>query len=94
MVIATVNRLSLLAGGSSVKYSRTLAQLIAWLGALLLLFPQTVYAYLDPGSGSLMIQAVIAVFFAVSLAMKVYWRKIKVFITTLFSTGQKANEDK
>ena len=47
------------------RISRT----VPLLAAALLLFPQEAHAYLDPGSGSLIVQALVAAFFALSLAM-------------------------
>lgn len=37
-------------------------------------------AYLDPGSGSFIIQMIIASVAGVAYAMKMYWSKIKAFI--------------
>ena len=37
------------------------------------------YAYLDPGLGSILLQGIIAGVAAVSLTIKIYWRKIKDF---------------
>ena len=34
-------------------------------------------AYIDPGAGSLVFQAVIGAFMAVGLATRVYWRKVR-----------------
>ena len=67
-------------------------KLILLLGMTWLLFPPTVHAYHDTGSGSLIVQAMVAVFFAVSLAIKVYWRKIKTFISTLLASGPEAKD--
>ncbi|MBW2493130.1 MAG: hypothetical protein JRE43_00120 [Deltaproteobacteria bacterium] len=36
-------------------------------------------AYLDPGTGSLIIQAVVAVLAGAAVAITSYWRKIKTF---------------
>ena len=36
------------------------------------------HAYLDPGSGSLIIQGVIGAIAAVGVTMKLYWHKIKL----------------
>ena len=36
------------------------------------------HAYLDPGSGSLIIQSVIGALAAVGITMKLYWHKIKL----------------
>lgn len=37
------------------------------------------YAYLDPGTGSMILQSVIAVCVGAIVAMKVYWHKLKSF---------------
>ena len=37
------------------------------------------YAYIDPGLGSILIQATIGAIAAVSLTIKIYWQKIKNF---------------
>lgn len=34
--------------------------------------------YLDPGSGSLLLQMLLALFLGIGFAVKVYWKKIKV----------------
>ena len=60
--------------------------------AALLLFPREAQAYLDPGSGSLIVQALLAAFFSLALVIKVYWRKIKLFVGGLFSTGPKVRD--
>jgi len=53
--------------------------------AALMAFPSTSHAYLDPGSGSYIIQILIAGFVAGSFAIKVYWRKIKAFLQSFFN---------
>ena len=35
------------------------------------------YAYLDPGTGSVIIQALIGVLVGVGISLKIYWYKIK-----------------
>jgi hypothetical protein len=49
------------------------------------LFPQNVYSYIDPGTGSYVFQILIAAFVAISFAIKVYWLKIKKFVGKLFA---------
>ena len=34
-------------------------------------------AYLDPGTGSMLVQALIAVLMGLGLTIKIYWQKIK-----------------
>ena len=37
------------------------------------------YGYIDPGTGSLIIQGIIGAIAAVGVTLKIYWHKIKVF---------------
>jgi len=55
--------------------------------ALLALWTQPAMAYIDPGSGSAIMSAVIGFFVAIGLAVKTYWYKIK----SLFA-GKKSNQ--
>ena len=56
---------------------------------LIFLFPNTSYAYLDPGSGSLILQALLAALAAVIA----FFKKIKNFVTNLFTKKtQKKNK--
>ena len=45
------------------------------------------YFYLDPGSGSFIIQLLLATLIGSAFAIKIYWKKIKAFIT-----GKKSEE--
>lgn len=49
-----------------------------------------VYAYIDPGTGSLLIQSIIGAIAAVAVTMKLYWHKLKLF---LFRKKEPATED-
>lgn len=40
-------------------------------------FVSDAYAYLDPGSGSIVIQAIIGALVGVGITLRVYWEKIK-----------------
>lgn len=51
--------------------------LVALIAALIV--PQTAHAYLDPASGSMILQAVIGGVAAAALAFKYYWRRIQGF---------------
>ena len=42
---------------------------------------QAAYAYLDPGTGSIIIQSVIAAIAAAAMVIKVYWYRIKTFFS-------------
>lgn len=44
---------------------------------LLCVFPVSAYAYLDPGTGAMIIQAVVAVFAGIAFFVKSNWQKIR-----------------
>ena len=50
-------------------------------------------AYLDPGTGSFIIQILVASFFGMILAIKLFWSNIKIFLTKLFSKKQDSVKD-
>ena len=41
---------------------------------------RTVLAYLDPGSGSMMLQVIAGGLAAAAVTLKVYWRRLLVFL--------------
>lgn len=43
------------------------------------------YAYIDPGSGSIIAQALIGALIGVGIAVKIYWEKLKFKLSTTFS---------
>jgi len=53
--------------------------------ALLLLIPINAYAYLDPGTGSFIVQLIIAAIVGISFSVKIYWHKIKTKFVRLLS---------
>lgn len=57
-----------------------LAYLLALLAA-----PPRAQAYLDPGTGSYLVQVLLAALLAVGVTVKVYWRNISGFFRRLFS---------
>ena len=46
---------------------------------LFLIFNSKAYAYIDPGIGSIMLQAIIGGIAATIFTIKIYWQKIKDF---------------
>ena len=52
-----------------------------------------VYAYLDPGTGSAIIQLVLFVVASVGAFMSLYWRKIKNFSIKIFKKDKKEKKD-
>lgn len=46
--------------------------------------PHLSFAYIDPGTGSFIVQAVLGVIFGASLALRIFWRKIWIFFKKVF----------
>jgi len=72
-----------------IKYFRQLATVVFLFSLLYLVFPQRVYAYLDPGTGSYILQLAIAALLGGSVMIKIYWKKIRTYLANLFSKKQK-----
>lgn len=51
------------------------------------------YAYLDPGTGSMIVQAVIAAIAAVSVSIGVFRRQVASFLGRLFRREKRTSED-
>ena len=54
--------------------------------------PSVAYAYLDPGTGSLVFQMAVAGFLGAVLYVRLAWDRIKLFFSRLFSS--RSNPDK
>lgn len=52
------------------------------------IFVSSAYAYIDPGTGSMIIQAVIAAVAAVSVSIGIFWRRLKALVGRLFDRHQ------
>jgi hypothetical protein len=52
------------------------------------LFVSDVYAYLDPSSGTMAIQAILGVLVGAGIAVKVYWEKIKYKLSNILTKGK------
>ena len=58
---------------------------------LLPLTSQDVHAYIDAGTGSLIIQILIAGFVGGIFLIKVFWGKVKAFLSNLFLKSRRGN---
>lgn len=63
---------------------------ILLLGALLLLGTAPAHAYIDPGSGSAIMSALIGFFVAIGVVIKTFWYKIKAFLGLSKTTDKPA----
>lgn len=57
-----------------------------------LVFLRPAYAYLDPGTGSYMLQLLIAALLGAAFAVKVFWKSIRIFFRDLFSSEAEHEE--
>ena len=62
--------------------------------ALLLLWPRDAHAYLDPGTGSMIFQAVAAGVITAMFTIKTYWFRIKAFFSRKDASAEKGEEKK
>ena len=46
------------------------------------------YAYLDPGTGSLILQALLGILAAIGAYITLYWRKLKNLINKIFKKNK------
>ena len=47
------------------------------------------HAYIDPGTGSYIIQVLIGGLLGAAFALKIYWKKVKAYFSNLFSKRTK-----
>jgi len=85
------------AGGGQTSAARGLARAARLIAALSVLFGSVValskpaFAYIDPGTGSLVIQAVLAAVLTVGATVKVFWHQIKEKYRNLFHKDEPEN---
>ena len=52
---------------------------------ILIISPSTAYAYLDPGTGSIILQAILGFIAATVASVSIYWTKFKMLVKKIFS---------
>jgi len=55
----------------------------------LVLEPFPVHAYLDPGTGSFIIQVAIAAIASISFTLRIYWKKLAIWLSGIFKSRNK-----
>ena len=63
--------------------------LIIFYTLLLISLTSQAHAYLDPGTGSMMLQIVIASVVGALFSLKIFWSRIKNFFSTVFFKNKK-----
>jgi len=72
-----------------MKHSQCLANSVVLASLLLLIPAHNAHAYIDPGSGSYILQLIIAGLLGAAFAVRIYWKRIKGF----FSPRQDKQDD-
>ena len=58
----------------------------------IVIFPNHTYAYLDPGTGSIILQAIIGFLAASVTAISIYWSKFKSLISKIFNKREREKD--
>ena len=53
------------------------------------LFTSSTHAYLDPGTGSIILQAIVGAFAAFLSTLYIFWEKVKIFFRKVFKKNNK-----
>ena len=61
---------------------------VAFASLVMLCLARPAQAYLDPGTGSFIIQVVLGMALACLFATKLFWREIKAFVARLFGRNR------
>jgi hypothetical protein len=54
-----------------------------------LFFPHKAHAYIDLGTGSYLLQIAIGLFIGMLFSLKLFWQRVRAFITRLFQKKEK-----
>ena len=67
--------------------------IFVWFALLALVFVDNAQAYIDPGTGSMFIQSLVAAIAGGLFAIKTYWHKLKMIFTRKKDTPPKLEKD-
>ena len=57
------------------------------------MLPAPAFAYLDPGTGSILLQGLLAGVAGAAMVIKLYWQRITGLFSSLFGQSTKTNND-
>lgn len=60
--------------------------------SVLMVISQPVYAYIDPGTGSMLVQAIIAFIAAAGVFLGMFWNHVKSLLKKLFDQKQESGD--
>jgi len=76
-----------------VKYFRTFLNALGFIALFYFITPNMLYGYLDAGTGSYMVQIIIAFAAGGAFAIKIFWRRIYGFIKKTSSKNKKNEQE-
>jgi hypothetical protein len=71
-----------------MKYKRRVLP-VAYVFLLCCIFPRLAYCYIDPGTGSFVLQILMSVVLSVVLALGKFWKNVKQFVAKSFFSPEK-----
>jgi hypothetical protein len=77
-----------------VKYLKIFLYILGLILISSFIIPNKLYAYLDAGSGSYMVQILIAFAAGGAFAIKIFWRRIYSFLKRVSSKNKKNEKEK
>ncbi len=69
--------------------SKFAAKVIFMASFITFVFPNVAFAYLDPGTGSYILQIVIGAIVGIAFSIKLYWKKISLLLTNFLVKNKK-----
>jgi Na+/proline symporter len=63
----------------------------AWLAVNLVGFSAAAHAYLDPGTGSILVQSLLAGIAGAAAVVSLYWQRVKAFFVNLRKSSRDAH---
>ena len=75
-----------------MAHSPQLGRILA-LGSIVLLVPAAASAYIDPGTGSFLLQMLLAALLGFLFTLRLYWSKVKSFLRNLFGGSKKSEAE-
>jgi hypothetical protein len=76
-----------------MKQSKLLMLPVALSLVIVLVLARNAHAYLDPGTGSYLIQILLATLVGSAFAIKIFWHNIKGFLGRMFSKNEGESDD-
>lgn len=77
-----------------MKHFRTFLTALGFIAIFYFIAPNRLHAYLDAGTGSYMVQIIIAFAAGGAFAIKIFWRRIYGFIKRISSKNKKNEKEK